>query len=412
VSWRQLPCVLAAAVALPAAGYADTLVVSPAGPYHSIAEAVRSAPSGSRVIVRPGTYREPPIVIDRPLELIGEGRPVIEGLQPATLIRVGADDVVVRGFVLTRVSPSNLEDRAALKFERAHRCVAEALEIRDAPFGIYASESADCRIVHNIIRGTGRLDAAGNAIHLWSSSRMIVGDNVVSGHRDGLYFEFVRATTIERNVSEGNLRYGLHFMFSDGCAYRDNRFLHNGAGVAVMYTHEVAMERNEFRSNRGPAAYGLLLKDISDSRIAGNRIEDNTVGLLIEGGGHLTIRGNAFLRNGWALKLMANSPFNRVEQNVFAGNSFDLATNSRATSATVVGNWWDRYQGYDLERDGRGDVPFRPVRLFSLLVANQPASVILLRSLFVDLLDAAENALPVLTPDTLVDTAPAMAVPR
>jgi nitrous oxidase accessory protein len=179
-----------------------------------------------------------------------------------------------------------------------------------------------------------------------------------------------------------------------------------------MYTHDVTIERNEFRSNRGPAAYGLLLKDISDSKVEGNRLDDNTVGLLIEGGGHLTIRGNSFTRNGWALKLMANSGFNRIEQNVFAGNSFDLATNSRSTTATVTGNWWDRYHGCDLDRDGRGDVPFRPVRLFSLVVANEPASVILMRSLFVDLLDAAESALPVLTPDTLVDTAPAMAVHR
>ncbi len=391
---------------------AETLIVSPAGPYRSVAAAVHAASAGSRILVKPGTYRESAIVIDRPLELVGEGHPVIEGREPATLIRVVADEVVVRGLVLTNVTASNVEERAALKFERAHRCVAEALEIRDAPFGIYAAESADCRIANNVIRGDGKLGTAGNAIHLWSSSRMIVRDNVVSGHRDGLYFEFVRDTSIEGNRSEANLRYGLHFMFSHGCTYRNNRFIRNGAGVAVMYTHDVTIERNEFRANRGPAAYGLLLKDISDSMVDGNQIEDNTVGLLIEGGGHLTIRGNSFTRNGWALKLMANSALNRIEQNVFAGNSFDLATNSRSTTATVAGNWWDRYYGYDLDRDRRGDVPFRPVRLFSLVVANEPGSVILMRSLFVDLLDAAESALPVLTPDTLVDSAPAMAVPR
>ena len=85
---------------------------------------------------------------------------------------------------------------------------------------------------------------------------------------------------------------------------------------------------------------------------------------------------------------------------------------SRATSAEVRGNWWDRYTGYDLDRDGRGDVPFRPVRLFSLIVASHPPSVVLMRSAFVDLLDAAERALPVLTPETLVDAQPLMARPR
>ena len=241
---------------------------------------------------------------------------------------------------------------------------------------------------------------------------MLVADNVVSSHRDGLYFEFVQNTTIERNTSERNLRYGLHFMFSNGCAYRENHFLQNGAGVAVMYTHTVAMERNEFRDNRGPTAYGLLLKDISESRLAGNRFTGNTVALLIEGGGHLSVTDNRFNGNGWAVKLMANSPGNRFERNTFEGNSFDLATNSRSTDAIVAGNWWDRYQGYDLDRNGRGDVAFRPVRLFSLLVSSYPPSVILMRSTFVDLLDAAERALPILTPETLVDASPLMKVPQ
>jgi nitrous oxidase accessory protein len=112
------------------------------------------------------------------------------------------------------------------------------------------------------------------------------------------------------------------------------------------------------------------------------------------------------------VRLMANSQQNRFEGNAFDGNSFDISTNSRETSAAMSGNWWDRYTGYDLDRDGRGDVPFRPVRLFSLLVAKNPPAVILMRSAFVDLLDAAERALPVLTPDTLVDASPLMAVPR
>jgi nitrous oxidase accessory protein len=89
-----------------------------------------------------------------------------------------------------------------------------------------------------------------------------------------------------------------------------------------------------------------------------------------------------------------------------------MATNSRATDALVAGNWWDRYQGYDLNRDGLGDVAFRPVRLFSLLVASYPPSVILMRSTFVDLLDTAERTLPILTPETLVDASPLMRIPR
>ncbi|NIT55381.1 MAG: nitrous oxide reductase family maturation protein NosD, partial [Aliifodinibius sp.] len=65
-------------------------------------------------------------------------------------------------------------------------------------------------------------------------------------------------------------------------------------------------------------------------------------------------------------------------------------------------------EGYDLNRDGVGDVPHRPVRLFSILVEKQPQSLLLLRSLLVDLLDAAEKFMPVLTPETLLDSKPQM----
>jgi len=98
----------------------------------------------------------------------------------------------------------------------------------------------------------------------------------------------------------------------------------------------------------------------------------------------------------------------RFERNNFIGNTFDLATNSRSPSTVFAGNYWDDYRGYDVDRNGTGDVPHRPVRLFSLIVAQQPASLILLRSTFATLLDAAERVLPSLTPDALVDSTPAM----
>ena len=61
-------------------------------------------------------------------------------------------------------------------------------------------------------------------------------------------------------------------MFSDRCKYLHNRFKQNGAGVAVMYTENVQMTDNVFEDNWGGSSYGLLLKDISDSRIASNML--------------------------------------------------------------------------------------------------------------------------------------------
>ena len=385
------------------------VIVSPAGPVRTLSEAIRTAPPGARIVVRAGTYREPTIVVDKPLEITGEGWPVLDGEGARQIMTVGADDVAIRGLVFRDVGASFVDDRAAIRVSGASRCSIEDNRIENAFFGIYLAGVTGCRITRNVIRGVPATEAAsGNGIHLWSSSDITVDDNRVGGHRDGIYLEFVRNTAVERNVSEGNGRYGLHFMYSDDCRYVGNTFRRNLAGVAVMYTKRVAMIDNRFEDNWGSASYGLLLKEISDPRIEGNRFHRNTVGLVADGAMRIVATDNEFSGNGWAVKLMASTDEGRFERNDFVGNTFDVATNSRETANRFAENYFDSYRGYDLDRDGFGDVSHRPVRLFSMIIERNPPAVILLRSFLVGVLDVAERMLPSLTPADLADERPAM----
>jgi nitrous oxidase accessory protein len=176
-----------------------------------------------------------------------------------------------------------------------------------------------------------------------------------------------------------------------------------------MYTEDVVMEDNDFQGNRGTAAFGLLLKDITDSRIQGNRFLRNSVAIHAEGVNRVDVRGNDFLENGWAVKIMANSLDSSFTENNFIGNSFDIATNSRRTYSDFQGNYWDRYRGYDRDGDGVGDIAFHPVRLFSLVVSQNEPALVLQRSPLVMLLDLAEQVLPLLTPENLADSRPLLA---
>jgi nitrous oxidase accessory protein len=389
-----------------------TIVVQPAGPVRTLTQALALARPGDRIEVRTGRYREPRIVVAVRVEVVGTGAPVFEGGAHTTL-EITSDSVVIRGLQFEGVIPSATEDRAAILLRGVRGCRIEANRIREAYFGIYAMRAADCVIAGNQVRGPAGAEAStGNGIHLWQSSGMTVRENEVASHRDGVYFEFVRATTVVGNTVTGNRRYGLHFMRSDSCTYSGNRFAGNGAGVAVMYSRGVTMTDNRFERNWGSAAYGLLLKEISDGAVRGNRFTGNTVGLYLEDSNRNRVTGNIFQGNGWAVKVLANATDNRFEGNSFAGNTFDVSTNSRTASSSFSGNWWDHYRGYDLDRDGVGDVPYRPVRLFSLVVEQHEPALILLRSPFVDLLDAAERLMPVLTPDALSDRRPLMARPR
>lgn len=354
-------------------------------------------------------YAEPTILVDKPVEIIGDGWPVLDGEGMRQIMTVTADSVTIRGLRFAHVGTSFTEDRAAVRFQSVRGCVVEANRFDDAFFGIYLARVDDCAVRGNVLRSNrGREMNSGNGIHLWNANRITIADNRITGHRDGIYFEFVHNSVISGNLSERNLRYGLHFMYSDDCRYLRNTFRNNGSGVAVMFTHRVEMTGNRFEENWGGAAYGLLLKEIADSKLEGNVFSRNTTALMADGANRIRATHNDFVDNGWAVKLEASTQEGSFTGNNFVGNTFDVAANNSESSNTFARNYWDSYRGYDLDRDGFGDVPFHPVRLFSVVVAQNAPSIILLRSNFVRLLDSAESIIPALTPEAVADRQPAM----
>lgn len=386
------------------------LIVSPSGPYRTVAAAIAAAPAGGTVVVRAGHYREPMIVINRPLTLTGEPGAVLDGEHAHALLVVRADNVTVQGLRFTATGGSFTEDRAALRVEEAHGCRVLRNQFDDTFFAIYLASTQGCEVGFNQIagqRGAGEA-GTGNGIHSWSSREAHIHDNVVRGHRDGIYLEFNRDADVRDNRSEGNLRYGMHFMYSDSSRYIGNTFARNGSGVAVMYTKVVTMAGNTFTDNGGPTAYGLLLKEIEDAHLSNNLFRRNTTGLMADGADRIVAHGNRFEENGWALRLFGSTSGGEFTANEFRRNSFDVAVNGRGISATFSGNWWEAYRGWDLDHDGRGDVAHHPVRLFAMLVERAEPALLLQRSLFVRLLDAAERVLPVLTPPDVMDAQPLM----
>jgi nitrous oxidase accessory protein len=197
-------------------------------------------------------------------------------------------------------------------------------------------------------------------------------------------------------------------MFSNNDHYEDNLFENNGAGVAVMFSKKIIMLNNTFKKNWGTAAYGILLKEINDAQIKGNTFEENTVGINVEGSNRIEYKNNSFIRNGWALKVRGACYSNSFINNNFLYNSFDVSYNSKMNDNIFKQNYWSNYTGYDLDKNGIGDVPYRPVKLFSYVVNRTPETIILLRSLFIDIIDFSEKVSPAFTPDKLLDHQPLM----
>jgi nitrous oxidase accessory protein len=374
-----------------------------------IKEAIAAANPGDTVFIKSGTYKVENIVIEKSITIIGENFPVLDGDNKVEIFTIHANNVTITGLKFINTGVASINDLAAIKVldSKYIRIINNRFE--NTFFGIHFSNSSQSWIENNQLRSQAKTEhQIGNGIHLWKCNHVTINNNKISGHRDGIYFEFVTNSLITKNYSVGNVRYGLHFMFSHNNEYRENAFKDNGAGVAVMYTTGVKMIGNTFEHNWGSSSYGLLLKDIRDSFVSENKFIENSVGIFMEGSSRIDFNRNTFSRNGYAIRLQSSCDDNKFNQNNFSANTFDMATNGTLILNTVSGNYWDRYEGYDMNKDRIGDIPYHPVSMYSMVAEQMPTAVLLWRSFLVLLMDKAEKAIPALTPENLKDNSPAM----
>ncbi len=378
-------------------------------PYTSVRQAVAAATDGDELLIKSGIYREHNILVEKSLHLKGVGWPVIDGENKGEIFTLKADDVVLEGLQIQNVGNSYTEDRAGIRLSKSKRFSIRNNRLLNTFFGIYLAHCREGEVIGNTVAGEAVNEmSSGNAIHLWYCKEVRIERNEVRKHRDGIYFEFVDDSFISHNLSEDNLRYGLHFMFSNRDDYSQNTFRRNGAGVAVMFSKKISMWENIFEHNWGRSSYGLLLKEIYDAEIENNLFAENTVGIYVEGSSRINYRRNHFESNGWALKMSGGCLDNVVADNNFVVNTFDLSISSQINNNQFDGNFWSDYSGYDLDRNGVGDVPYRPVKLFNYIVHHTPEAIILLRSLFVDIINFSEKVSPVFTPANVLDNKPMM----
>ena len=389
---------------------AQVVEVCPSCKISTIQQAVDMAANGDTIKIKKGTYTENEIkIIDKSLHLVGENYPVIDAQMTGTALTIRADNFSVEGLKIINIGTSHTSDHAAILVSESKNFRIEKNRLENIFFGILVEKSSNGIISNNNVSSKAVSQAkSGNGIHMWNCSDLTVSNNVVKGVRDGIYLEFSKNCTISGNLCEANLRYGLHFMFADHNKYLDNTFDNNGAGVAVMYSKFIEMHHNLFRKNWGSASYGLLLKEINDAELKNNIFEDNTIAISADNTNRINYINNDFRGNGYAVRIRGACYKNVLVENNFISNSFDVSYTGNINENEFRSNYWSEYTGYDLDRDGTGDVPYRPVKLFSYLVNRTPEAIILLRSMFIGLLDFSEKVSPVFTPAELTDDSPQM----
>jgi nitrous oxidase accessory protein len=407
-----LASLLAALVSVQAAGEMPTVAPGQMEGRPPTAEAsplqarIDAAAPGATVEIGPGTY-EGDLVLDRPVTLVGRGRPVLRGSGKGSVVRIRAPSVTIEGFDVDGRRGGDLGRDTSGVHVAAPNAVVRDVRISNTLFGVYVREAPGARVEGCVIRGIQGLDAGekGSGIHVWNTEGFTLVGNDIAQARDGIYIQSSPHGIILRNAVR-DLRYAIHFMYSDDNTFEENLFEGSDAGGVLMYSRRLAFRRNRFLHNRGFASVGLLFKACDDSIAEDNLLADNARGIFLEGSYRNVLRRNVVAQSDTALVVYDSCGENRIEGNAFIANLTPLTLVGRRTDTVFDGNYWSENDAPDLDGDGVTDRPFLLGSLFDHLRGNVAAADLLAQSLAAAALAVAERAFPVLAPSEAVDRRP------
>jgi nitrous oxidase accessory protein len=364
-----------------------------------------------------------PIVLNKPVTLVGENGSEIRGNGSGNVVTVNASNVTLRRLRISGSGLRLIDDNAAV-FVAGNNATIDHCTIVDSLHGIYLKKVSGAQLLYNKIAGkTSIQDSSdsiekglsqtpencdttlvanrrGNGIHQWNCEANLIRGNEISETRDGIYFSFTNNSRVENNLIH-HTRYGLHYMYSDGNVFQDNTFTENAAGAAIMFSKEIIIRGNRFVNNRGHRAYGLIFQSSDRSTLEHNEITENAVGLSFNQCNGNRVIANQVARNYIGLRIGSNSDDNSFTENRFVHNLHPVETGGSDVSGirwsvSGVGNFWDGGLELDLNGDGINDLPHRELDLFGVLRRDFPAVAFLSDSPLLRLLRFAHEraALP------------------
>jgi len=369
-------------------------------------ELVDAAPAGSVLRPPPGAYAGP-VHLTKPLTIEGAGKVTIDAGDKGSVFTLSTDGAVLRGLHLTGSGDSHDTEDACLEI-RGHRNVAENLTINNCLFGIDLRQANE-----NLLRGnriTSKpfdLGVRGDAIRLWYSMNNVVDGNLITDSRDTVVW-YSNGNKIINNVGR-RCRYSLHFMFSQYNLVENNRYYDNTVGIYVMYTDGVILRNNLVSHATGATGMGIGFKEASSALVEGNDIIYCATGMgsdlsPFQPGTQIWIRNNRIAYNGVGILFNSDRSGNVVTDNAFEGNLTQVAVNGAGTANKNEwrGNYWDDYQGFDRNRDGRGDSPYELYTHADRIWMETPHARFFKNAPLMEALDFLEQLAPFSTPDLML----------
>ncbi|MHA6325331.1 nitrous oxide reductase family maturation protein NosD [Roseivivax sp. CAU 1753] len=380
----------------------------------TLATAIAGATPGDVLILASGRH-EGAVVIDRALTLTGAEDAIIDGAGRGTVVTIDAPDVTVRGLTVTGSGLDSQALDAGIKIlKKADRAVIEGNRILGNLHGVDVHGGRDAQVRGNTIEGTRqrRMNDRGNGIYVWNSPGTLVEGNAVRWGRDGIFSNTSRTGVYRDNLFR-DLRFAVHYMYTNDSEVSGNVSIGNHLGYAIMFSNKVVVRDNLSLSDR---SHGVMLNYANNADVSGNLVRGGAERCTFIYNAHKNlIYDNRFEGCEIGIHFTAGSERNVLTGNAFIGNRTQVkyvGTRDIEWSFDGRGNYWSDHPGFDLGGDGIADSPFRPNDLMDHILWSQPAAALLTGAPAVQLVRWAQSSFPATLPGGVVDSAPLMRAPQ
>ncbi len=377
----------------------------------TLQNAIAGASPGDVLRLSEGSYAGA-LVIDKSLTLTGPVGAVIDGEGQGSVITVTADDVVIRGVTVTGSGLLNAEIDSGIKIVKgADRAMIEGNQIVGNLHGVDVHGGLDSVVRGNTIVGLRleRMNDRGNGVYVWNAPGTVVEDNDIRDGRDGIFSNASRKGIYRNNLFR-DLRFAVHYMYTNDSEVTGNVSVGNHLGYAIMFSNRVVVKDN---LSLGDREHGVMLNYANNADVSGNLVRGGTNKCLFIYNAHKNlIYDNRFEGCGIGIHFTAGS-----ERNVLTGNAFItnreqvkyVGTKHVEWSFEGRGNHWSDHPGFDLNGDGIADGVFRPNDLMDHILWSQPAAALLTGSPAVQLVRWSQKSFPATLPGGVLDSHPMMA---
>jgi nitrous oxidase accessory protein len=410
----MLRALILAVLCLPpvAPAMAETREVAP-GP-GALALAVAGASPGDVLILMPGRH-DGPVTLDRPLTLEGRPGAVVEGRGAGSVLTVTGEGAVIRGLEIRGSGSDGAAIDAGVTLARtATGAVVEGNRIVGNLHGISVHGAEDSLVRGNVIEGRQdrRVNDRGNGVYVWNAPGTVVEGNDIRWGRDGIF-----ANASKDNAFRGNLfrdlRFAVHYMYTNNSEVSGNVSVGNTLGFALMFSNLIVLRDN---LSLGDRTHGIMLNYANNAEVTGNLVRGGTHEkcTFIYNAHKNRIEGNRFEGCEIGIHFTAGSERNEITGNAFIGNRTQVkyvGTRNVEWSAEGRGNFWSDHPAFDLDGDGIADGAFRPNDLMDHILWSQPAAKMLLGSPAVQLVRWSQASFPATLPGGVLDSVPLMTAP-